>query len=178
MSQGQDLHIRKTKHTKHIFVSSIRCCSRTLQSCPRSVTVVPVAALVSMGWGGGGDFQPAPHAHAVLGMDRVTGAHQRLAGAATSGRPRPGPSQSNLGYLRAPGPTGRPRMPRGCCSAHSICTPTFPLCEVTEEEGLCRHLLGWGANTQLGFFLGPRNCGCLSKSTDISHLQAELCACL
>ena len=134
MSQGQDLHIRKTKHTKHIFVSSIRCCSRTLQSCPRSVTVVPVAAFVSMGWGGGGDFQPAPHAHAVLGMDRVTGAHQRLAGAATSGRPRPGPSQSNLGYLRAPGPTGRPRMPRGCCSAHSICTPTFPLCEVTERR--------------------------------------------
>lgn len=55
--------------SKHIFVSSIRCCSRTLQSCPCSVTVVPVAASVSMGQGG--DFQPAPHAHAVLGLDRV-----------------------------------------------------------------------------------------------------------
>lgn len=68
-------------------------------------------------------------------------------------------------------PQAAPRTPRGCCSEH-LHTYVPSVWTYWEVERLGRHLLGWGANTQLGSFLCSRNCGCRSKSTDISHLQA------
>lgn len=180
MSQGQDLYIWKTKYIKAHFCLKHQGLSCVLQTCSFSNSGSRGCLRLDRQGRSPASLVPA---HALLGT-----AGQGLTGWRSlpriswyrcqwAPRPQPGSLPSDLGYPKAPGPTGvlhrQPPHTEGLLFwTRHLHTHVPSAWSCWREEGLWRHLLGWGANTHLGFFLCPRNCGCSSKSIHISQLQA------